>query len=234
MLRYGLAMIVLVGATASVQAGVILDAANVAVDYGDEAGQIEVVSASEPDIAPLTPVPGWTGVKVSNLDVTWKLLQNSPVVQGFQVVLDGTANGTVITDRVLFEWSDIQVTGPGAGDIYDYGIWFFGYYDDNTGGQAEGYGAAFPESSNGSFWLDTSVGSANSAQMVKWTMRVEVHLAENAPIGEYSLRIGGNSIDAGTKSILSAVPEPSSAVLWGLGSMVVAALVRLRSRRVRG
>jgi len=139
-----------------------------------------------------------------------------------------------VTDRVLFEWSDIQVAGPGAGDIYDYGIWFFGYYDDNTGGQAEGYGAAFPESSNGSFWLDTSVGSANSAQMVKWTMQVEVHLAENAPIGEYSLRIGGNSIDAGTKSILSAVPEPSSALLWGLGSMVVAALVRLRSRRVRG
>ncbi len=113
-------------------------------------------------------------------------------------------------------------------DIYDYGMWFFGYYDEITGGQAEAYRAEFPDWPDAAFWLDTSVGSSNRAEMVGWKIRVEVHVKENAPRGQYTLEIGGHSIDVGTRSVLSAVPEPSSVALWGAGSLVAAMAIMIR------
>lgn len=218
-------------AAMSARADVILDPTGVTVDYGNhlDPGLVQVIDIVDPEITSLSPIPGWTGVKIAGLAVTWEFLLDAPEdfpLHTLSVSIKGSASGLVVTDRVLMEWTDLYVTGPEA---LEYGIWFFAGYDHS--GQAEGYGATLGGWPNGGFWLDTRVGRENGTSIVSWELRVDVQLPRPPRVGErYTLEIGGHSFDAGTASVLAVVPEPGSASLAGLGLIALGAM-RLAARR---
>jgi hypothetical protein len=208
------------------RADVVLNVNDATVDWGTnliDPGYIRLVGEPTVSMSQLSPVPGWTGVKISDLSVTWEIVDaDSSLVPFLDVEFGGTASGLVVTERVLIDWSDLRITGPGLNaSNFSYNVLFFAYYPESHGGQAEGQGGDANGNPNGSFWLDTSIGSQNQTQIESWRAQVIVNFAEDyIPMAGdiFTLEIGGHSLHGGSNSVLSNIPEPSSCLLIGVAA----------------
>jgi hypothetical protein len=205
----------------SARADVVLNTDDATVDWGNDLldpGYVKLVGDPRVSISSLEPVPGWTGVKISDLLVAWEITDVAPSqVLYLDVEFGGSASGLVVTDKVLIDWSDLRITGPGFdASNYNYSVLFSARYPESHGGLAEGQGGDANGNPNGSFWLDTSVGSQNQTTIVDWRATIIVNFAEGyvpSAGDHFMLEIGGNSLHGGSDSVLTSVPEPGSCSL---------------------
>jgi hypothetical protein len=230
-------LIACVVAVATLQSGaargdVVLSPNDVVIDYrgpssADGTDLWSVAVESAPVISALPPVPGFTGVKVSETKVTWTFLESYADPNGFFLTLDivGSASGLVTSERVLVEWDELHASGPG---LWSYGVYANLMYADET--LDEGFGGDANGNPDGALWLHTLVGNQNGLDASKYTLRVEMFFVDPVAAGDqFTLAIRGHSLDAGTASVVNpAVPEPGLMALCALGLAATAGTRRAR------
>lgn len=212
---------------------VVLSPDNALIDFywSGSGASSTLIDVDGPVISGLSPVPGFTGVSVSGVRATWEVLESfgAPDEISASVTMNifGSASGSVTTDAVRVDWSDVLGSAPTR--FYGYNVLMTLWYSD--GSIDEGQGGDANGNPDGAFWLRTFVGQNPGLTAVAYSLRVDWHFVGPVNAGDLLVtEVGGNSIDAGTASIVDGtVPEPGLLALCALG--LAAAVGTRRARR---